>query len=419
MYKFKINSLSPIHIAENKAAIIPPVIYSNKLYIIDSKLFYEVLSRINMLKEFIVESREKGYEYTVKWLQKKQLLNEGFLENTSKYWLDDVSIKRLNNYKEFYKNEHSLPIIKDQYIKKYLKNILFYDFISERKEEFSLFTIDSIKLVKSELETIKQENHYQKRRDYYQKMFFNILIERFLEKADQDFFKKLRIIDSLKFNIESQKLSDIGVYRIGNINNYKNNSFKTEKVTHRECLKRNSQITFSTKSSYFNLLDIYKVKDKSTSLVEEKLNFEKSYIKKLLADENKNTDQVCEKCSNKSKKEYCKLEKHHSKASNFSNLDTYSDTKYLNCYQDINTIGEDLYLNKFYSTVANANMLIDSCLEFSELLSLISLDKNLLGEINNLLYGRQNITESNTVKLTFINAKSAYMPFGYAELILD
>lgn len=70
MYKFKINSLSPIHIAENKAAIIPPVIYSNKLYIIDSKLFYEVLSRINMLKEFIVESREKGYEYTVKWLQK-------------------------------------------------------------------------------------------------------------------------------------------------------------------------------------------------------------------------------------------------------------------------------------------------------------------------------------------------------------
>ena len=103
MFEFDLYPLSPIHVHDRIKSMFSPIIYSDIVYIVKDKKLYEILSKIDLLQEFISISRENGHNNTTKWLHSKGLINKGFLENISLYSINKSGIEKINDYRAFFK----------------------------------------------------------------------------------------------------------------------------------------------------------------------------------------------------------------------------------------------------------------------------------------------------------------------------
>ncbi len=89
-------------------ALIPPIFYKNKIYLISNPKLFLVLYKIGMLANFMDFSEINGYDEIKKWLKKRNLLNDFFLENVSLYCVP-CKIKYPSKIRFFAKNPLRIP----------------------------------------------------------------------------------------------------------------------------------------------------------------------------------------------------------------------------------------------------------------------------------------------------------------------
>ena len=195
--------LSPVHIQEKTNFLIPPIVFAKKIYLVKEKKFFELLMRIGLFQDFNQNIRENGYEYTSKWLYSKDLMNEGFLENISQYWINDVDIRKLTNYRTFLKDVNSNPTISTSYIRNLFKKALIYRYIQNNKDKFNEVVSKELDFINQELSLIKDITIHSSKQNIYRKNLFKVLLENFLTNIDARLAEKLQITENIIISLDT------------------------------------------------------------------------------------------------------------------------------------------------------------------------------------------------------------------------
>ena len=235
--------LSPVHIQEKIDRMIPPVIFEKKIYVIKEKKLFELLTKIGLFQQYNQTIRERGYEHTHKWLNSKELLNEGVLENISQYWINDVDIRKITDYNVFQKDLNNNPSISRQCIKDVFKKALLYKYIQERTAEFNDFVGKELNSIEQELSCIKNMSTYNARQTSYRQNIFKSILESFLVNIDKSLSEDLQSLENLDVSIDMPiKLENLCLHRVGSLSGYKNSKFQVTDIAQQECLKQNTSI---------------------------------------------------------------------------------------------------------------------------------------------------------------------------------
>ena len=232
---------TPVNIAEEKKFFLQPIIFEGNLYVINEKKLQDVLLLIGYYQEYIKFTRENGYENVSKWLNKKNLVNDGFFEAVSQYWIEDIHLKQVSNYKYFQKNNINKPVIPDKYLKNIFQKVLLYNYIKENQDKFNEKVEKELNIIENELSFVQDEKSRSTREFHYQNKIFEILLDNFL--TDIDIQEQTLEINNINFSCETLlSRHDLFVYKTGSINGYKDFNFKLTKNSHSECLRENTFI---------------------------------------------------------------------------------------------------------------------------------------------------------------------------------
>lgn len=407
---------SPIHIQDKIDFLIPPIIYSKKIYIIKERKLFELLTKIGLFQDFHQTIRERGYEYTSKWLNSKELLNEGVLENVSQYWINDVDVRKITDYSVFQKDLNNNPCISKQCIKNIFKKALLYNYIQERKNEFNDFVSKELNSIEQELLCIKNVATYNARQALHKKNIFKYLLESFLINIDKNLSEDLQSLESIDLTLDTPvELENLALYRVGNLSSYKNSKFQITDITQQECLKENTVIRMNIifnkyvagKCIDFQYLDY--ILNQVRILVSDKLSFDKNYISGLLADENDlsliNTLNVVNDCiKNIEIEDNDQLNK-----SGINNI-TILENSRKGIFKETNIV------NNYNSIISDANFLICSNSELNRLISILNMEKSNINKFNELLCGKNNKIECDLVKVSLEKGNIPHYPVGFAKV---
>lgn len=405
--------LSPIHIQDSIKSMISPIIYSGKIYVIRDKKLYNILSAIGLLQDFIKTTREKGYEYTTKWLSSKSLLNQGFLENASQYWIENINIKKINDYRVFLKDLNSNPVISSEHIINLFKKSLIYKYIQDRRILFNIFLERELQIIEKELSQITDISKFCSRQDYYRKNLFKQIMENFLTDVEEELILNFNNLDNLNVKIETHlNMDDLKLYKICNLDNYKNFKFKISKVSQKECLKEHTiiklNLLFSRSASSGKNFSEYVdyLFDNIQHITQDKLNFDKQYINQLIT--NGSTARLTEivhsiKNINNLSKLFINHKSHTSSDENTSDLIDYKILML-----QIN------HIMSSYDSINNSNFIVYSDDELDRLVCILNTEKQNIEKINSLILDKNEKIESKVVKFSTQNNSLTYLPYGFA-----
>ena len=391
---------TPVNIAEEKIFFLQPIIFEDNLYVINEKKLQDLLLLIGYFQEYIKFIRENGYENVFKWLNKKNLVNAGFLEAVSQYWIEDVHLKQVTNYKYFQKNNINKPVIPDKYLKNIFQKVLLYNFIKENQDKFNEEAERELNIIENELSFIKDAKNRRIKQFYYQNKIFKIFLNNFL--TDIDIEEQLQEINNINFSCETLLSShDLFVYKTGSINGYKNFNFKLTKNFHSECLRENSFVKLYATSLYGSnqlkyILD--ELKTYSHIFTNDTVDFGIAHLKKIIG---------CEVSLSKKESDIIKYKKNESE---------YSNVALLQKTQTIISETEDHIISRHNSLKNYANIYFAPDNEITNLLSVLNMDKENLKRINNLIWEKPGKIETELIKFTFKKGNLPYSAYGFASL---
>lgn len=394
---------TPVNIEEENKFFLPPVILGGNLYIIKEKKLQDVLILIGYFQEYIKFTRENGYKNVSKWFNKKNLLNEGFLEAVSQYCIDDIHFKQVSDYKYFQKNDINKPVISDKYLKNIFQKVLLYDYIKEYQDKFNEEVEEELNIIENELSFIKDEKSLNTRQLHYQKKIFEILLDKFL--PDIDFKEKSQEIDNINFSCETLlSRHDLFVYKTGSINNYKDFNFKLTNSSHSECLRENTFVKLyaGSKTSYYdqNYLNymLEELRAYSQVFTSDNVDFGVAHLKKIID---------CETSSCKKKQDNLRYQKKEAESSNVALLQRT---------QTIISEAEDHIISRYNSLKNYTNIYFAPDNELTKLLAVLNMDKENLKRLNNLIWEKPNKIETELIKFTFKKGNLPYSAYGFASL---
>lgn len=399
---------TPINIEDKKNVFVPPILFRCNIYVINEKILYDALSYIGCLSEYIYFIRENGYENTVKWLGKKNLMIEEFLEGVSQYWIEGIHLKHLTNYKYFHKNADNLPVISQDYLKKLFLTVFLYNIIKEHRDRFNEYIENEINLIEQELSSVNDDKKLKIRQNHYKNNIFELLADNFcISKINILNNKKFQEIRNINFACKTiLNTNDLAVYKISDIADYKNYNFKQTKTSYNECIKGNTLIHLTAKSNskYFN--DEYYMK----SIVEEIIQYSKDFtcrkvdlgvvhLKKIMGQNNSSYI--------KRKNEQDKYFVREIESSNVALL----EEKRTSVLQAENHI-----ISQYSSIKDHSDIYFASENEMSNLPAILNLSKYNLSRINNLIWETPYEIETGLVKFIFNNLNVPYSSYGFASL---
>lgn len=407
--------LSPVHISDQSSLLIPPIIHSRRIYIIKDRYLFELLSKIGLFQEYNKIIREKGYNYVSKWLDSIDLLNEGVLENISQYWINDIDIRKITDYKVFQKDLNHNPTLTSHSIQDLFKKAVIYGYIKERKEEFNKLVSTELDSIEQELAYIKDVAAYNTRQAAYRKNIYKSLLESFLANITPMLAENLQNIEKLEVLVDSPlSINNLALYRVGKLNNYKNSKFQISEIAQQECLKENTlinlKISFERYSSgkYVDIQLIDYLLDKVRILVQDKLNFDKSHISRILSEDNAHINII----------NTLNVMNDHMQDISASDLQYELMKNKLAVLENSrkNSLNDD-HIANYYSSISNSNLIICSSSEFNRLISVLNMDDKNLNRINELLCRNNCCIEAELIKVSLEKGNIPYSPIGYASII--
>lgn len=394
---------TPVNIAEEKKFFLQPIIFEGNLYVINEKKLQDVLLLIGYYQEYIKFTRENGYENVSKWLNKKNLVNDGFFETVSQYWIEDVHLKQVSNYKYFQKNNINKPVIPDKYLKNIFQKVLLYNYIKENQDKFNEKVEKELNIIENELSFVQDEKSRSTREFHYQNKIFEILLDNFL--TDIDIQEQTLEINNINFSCETLlSRHDLFVYKTGSINGYKDFNFKLTKNSHSECLRENTFIKLYAgyeTSSYGDTQLKYlleELKTYSHIFTNDTVDFGVAHLKKIIS---------CEASISKKRPDIAKCQKNESE---------YSNVALLQKTQTIISETEDHIISRYNSLKNYTNIYFAPDNEMAALITVLNMDKENLKRMNSLIWEKQNKIETELIKFTFKKGNLPYSAYGFASL---
>jgi len=394
---------TPVNIEEENKFFIPPIIFDDNLYIIKEKKLHDILLLIGYFQEYIMFTRENGYENVSKWMNKKNLLNDGFLEAVSQYWIEDVHLKQVSNYKYFQKNNFNKPVIPDKYLKSIFQKVLLYNNIKENQDKFNEEVERELNIIENELSFIKNDKNRNIKKFQYQNKIFEILLDNFVSNIDIQ--EQTREINNINFSCETLlSRHDLFVYKTAGINGYKDFNFKLTQNSHSECLRENTFVKLYASSEISPYGDnqlkylLEELKMYSQIFTNDTVDFGVALLKKLIG---------CEDSISKKKSDIIKDRKNES---------DYSNVALLQKTQTIISETEDHIISRYNSLKNYTNIYFAPDNEISALISVLNMDKENLKRINGLIWEKPNKIETELIKFTFKKGNLPYSAYGFASL---
>jgi hypothetical protein len=400
---------TPVNIEETKKYFVSPIIFSGTIYCIKEKILQDILSRIGYLQDYIKFKREHEDDNIYSWLSKKNLLNEGFLEAVSQYWIDDVAFNKVSNYIPFQKNDTDNPIIPEYYLRELFQKVILYGHIKEKKDNLNEYIEKELDVIEKELSSIKDKKSLTIRRSHYQNNFFEMILDNFITNNKIDISEKTQDINNI--NVMPEKLlnwDDLCVYKTCNVNGYNNFKIKLTGISYRECLRKNTFIKLYTSfgSSYSDesyLRDILEeVRTYSHALTLDRLEFGSDYIKKMIGYEEETKTSNCQKQIETVKS--CRKE------TGSSNVVLLQKT------QSFVSETESHMIARYNALKNYSNMYLAPADEMTTLISVLNMDKDNLKRMNNLIWDKPGKIETELMKFTFKNGNLPYSSYGFASL---
>ncbi len=393
---------TPINIEEKNKYFIPPIIFEGRLYIIREKILHDVLQKISYLQDYIKFSREDRYENTLKWLSKKNLLNEGFLEGISQYWIEDVFLPQVSNYKAFQKNGKNQPIIPENYLKDIFRIANIYSYIKKQKNRFNEYVENELDIIENELYFINNEKSLKTRQIHYQNGIFELLLNNFNTKIASPVDLKAHEINNINFSCETLLSSnDLFVFKTAGVKDYK---FNLTGTSYKECLRENTFVKLFAGLSSGNKDEVYLKYILEEAIMHSQLftndliDFGVGYLKYIIGFEEKIK-------SNNDKKQLQIAEK--AESSSIVLLENSRNTA-------IETKEHIVSRYDYLKNYTNVYFAPDS--EMIKLINVLNMDEQNLKRLNDLIWGRQNQLESELLKFMFNKGNLPYSAYGYASI---
>jgi len=425
---------TPVHISLEQENIIPPVFYEEKLYFINEAKLQSILSCVGLLREFILISREQGYNYLTIWLNKKGLLNEGFLENVSAYVTKNAGVKKNLNYIRTTKNFAYEPVIPQNYIKDYFKYSLIFSYIQDHKIEFNIFAETHINKLEKKLAKIKDPQDFNKKIFRCRSNIFAYLIGLFLIDVDYRLKSDFNYIDGLDVNIST--FLNKNKYTAGNTGNlkyYKNNKFILYNKEQREYIDENSafEVVFLKNGSRLSCFMPEFLLEKAGMLAKQKIMLETGYIDDILCQisgyqhkiailGNVQYDSEIELHSENNQTSAVKvLQSINRFVNNIQQTDQNIEDVLIRQKQYINeslfSIQQN-YIADIYLKAKDSNIIVDSKSNLVKLTAYSNLDSSNQDYLNSFLFNGNEDIKSSIVE--FLTLKEGFLltPSGYAKL---
>lgn len=412
MLNIEFNLLSPIHIQDKTSFFIPPIIYSKRIYVINEKLLLELLTKIGLFKDFNNYIRERGYGSALKWFSSKDLLNEGFLENVSQYWIENTELRKLTDYRPFKKDLNDKPEISVNFLKNSFKKAFLYKYIKERKDEFNNFVNSELDFIERELSSIQDISTNIARHNNYKKHIFKHLLENFFVCADTELKENFHHIENICItNKTSLDIEDLSVYRVGNLSSYKNLKFQVINIAQQECISENKQIASSIffnnfeSDKYTKIQYLYFLFYLAETFAQDKIHFDKNYITQLIteSDNDLNTIVALKNLNNYTRNI---IEENTSKTNN--NVAVLED------YREI-LLCKNQILN-YYNSINDSNILFCKDEYLYKLISILNMEESSLARLNEVIYDKANKVESDIIKVSLEKGNVPYSPIGFAKI---
>lgn len=396
---------TPVYLKNYEDWTLQPITFAKKIYIPDDKKIFAVLEQIGLLQDFIQSTRIEANCTASKWLKNKGLLNEGFLENICKYWLEKPFKTNLA-YHRCSKNTKNNPEVSEKTFKTVLKQALIFNELQNKNYEFNEF-------VSSELKSILKEEYAPKKEfSIYPECSIPYLMAKFINLHSINLVYELEEINHFELCIDTTlSLDDIKINLIGNILDYKNLNFVTAEFIEAECIKHDVQTHLEIKlaSNRHRAIDlINKALECAEDFTYNRHYLEYEYISSLL---NLNS------------------EKH------LSIIKSLNSMTYLNNFEDktskplfertitaVSPQDEQLMLHTGrclidkYDNIKNSNISLLSKTNLTNISAAINLNPENIETINTHIFNKKDALQSKAVKLGFNKDNTPYTPIGYATL---
>lgn len=367
MGHFFCNINSAVMSKEQKSFLIPPICYKDRIYIISDKKLYYVLEQIEKIKDFLIFTRENGLKQTRKWLQKNNLINEGFLENVCRYSLSS-NISKPYKYYFCLKDENYNPYLSEDLFKQYFKSAYLHNFLQSNNIAFNIYIEKQLESIFKELRSIYNLKDFKKRRLYIRNNFFQSVVFNFAQIIQENISNIDKILGQTEISyLEKVDYTYLKFFCISGIKDYEKTKFTHTNMRYKECLPENTTLSVNIKNSQY---DIEELVESSSEFAKCKMEFDKKYINGLLE----------------------------------------------NCSKKHPTLLQTKYVNKMFSYIQDSNILFDTSENIFRALVIINLNQENLEELNKLFYGEKNKVHSLVVQSANESEASIYSPYGYAKL---
>lgn len=222
---FKLRALSPLHIGSGGRILPTEFAFLNeKVYVLSEEKLSNLLIKESLLNEFVFEVREEGRKFSIeKFLEKRNLLNEKFLESVVNYSIK--SLKRPSSeLRTFVKNGFGLPYIPGSTIKGSLRTAIVYYLLKHtpnKRDEF-------ISFVSGKIAEFKRDRRSNKGwfREKFKKSFASGFEKKVLQEfmltdnqkrfdPHSDIMRVIQISDSSPLEPEDLKVEEVKIYSEG------------------------------------------------------------------------------------------------------------------------------------------------------------------------------------------------------------
>lgn len=396
---------TPVNVEEDNKYLFPPVLSGGNLYVINEKKLIDAFIFIGYYPEYVRFIRECGFENISKFLSKKKLLNGEFLESISKYWLEDVHLKNVSNYKYFQKNEKNIPVISEKYIKNIFTKVILYNHIKNNYDKFNEKLEKELNIIENELSSIKDPKSLNTRQIHYRKNIFEIILDNFLDEFPHNIKEIFDDINNINIKCESTlNWSDLFIFKTSNINEYKNFNFRLTNSAHTECLRENTFLRFhvdlprNKQDEEYTRYLLDKIKICSQQLTGDKVEFGVSHLKRIIERENANYIKKLETM------------KHPERVIDDSNIAILQKS------QTLISETEDHMVYRYSSLKYHTNIYLAPLSEVTAVITALNTDKENLKRLNSIIWQTPNKIESDLTKFTFKTGNLPYSAYGYASL---
>jgi hypothetical protein len=380
MQNLSLHINTPVFLQEEHFPLIPPIAFNGVVYIVHEKKFFLILSAVKKIQNYIHSIREKGYDYSTTWLKNNGLLNAGFLECASKYYISNGYYDKSNQFITCRKDLFSDDKINQIFFNSF-KSAITNKIIYENKEKFNEY-------VESRLHPLEIEikDGDPNRSKYIHKHIYKSIINGFLNTIE-NIDNELSRINNINISAKSDLVEDdFTIYNVYSVKNMSNFNFKKHNPANIECLSLNTRInlTLHGLKSY----DLEELIEYSNEFVSNKIDHEKSYLQSFFPHCNdKDSDAGITKRTktNNAVKTKNRIKVHNSAQTSFIN---------------------SIYMNANYS-----NFMIDSIENFEKTCFVLNVDDNLHSVMQNILNNKKTST------ITRLASNNEYtMPVGYTVL---